>query len=421
VEEYETPFAVGRPELANRVVHAINGWVYCNNQGLSAKAGERCVRARARPPGARQLQPPAALLPRGSQGLQGQLGRACTARGASATPCSPSHRRPLHTRARRRVRWHVASLGSEHIHTAHWHGITLTTPQGRRVDQQLLQPASIATLDSVADNPGTWLLHCHVNEHLEGGMVGLFNISGGGAAEAQGAPAAGALGLERGTPVLEPPGIGQQPVLAHKFPSHPRPWPPAVTGAVREYFIAAVQEEWDYAPAGGDMCSGALANYTEAGAALMEAGPDRIGSKYLKARFVEFMDASFATRKVPGAPPGSPLRLPPGCALLHGWRPLSHDVSRALARLPRPPPQEHPAGWEHLGLAGPLLRAQVGDTLRVTLRNLVPGHNVTLHPHGVLYTKSSEGSPYMDGTSGADKADDGVKTGAQRAGAGACL
>jgi FtsP/CotA-like multicopper oxidase with cupredoxin domain len=54
----------------------------------------------------------------------------------------------------------------------------------------------------------------------------------------------------------------------------------------------------------------------------------------------------------------------------------------------------------------------VGDTLRVTLRNLVPGHNVTLHPHGVLYTKSSEGSPYIDGTSGAAKADDGVKTGA---------
>jgi hypothetical protein len=25
------------------------------------------------------------------------------------------------------------------------------------------------------------------------------------------------------------------------------------------------------------------------------------------------------------------------------------------------------------------------------LRNLLPGHNVTLHPHGVLYTKSSEG------------------------------
>jgi hypothetical protein len=76
-----------------------------------------------------------------------------------------------------------------------------------------------------------------------------------------------------------------------------------VPGAVREYFIAAVQEEWDYVPAGGDMCSGQLANLTEAGAALLEAGADRIGSKYLKARFVEFADASFKTRKAGAAGP----------------------------------------------------------------------------------------------------------------------
>ena len=34
-----------------------------------------------------------------------------------------------------------------------------------------------------------------------------------------------------------------------------------------------------------------------------------------------------------------------------------------------------------------------------------------MHPHGVFYTKSSEGAPYDDGTSGADKADDGVPPG----------
>ena len=34
-----------------------------------------------------------------------------------------------------------------------------------------------------------------------------------------------------------------------------------------------------------------------------------------------------------------------------------------------------------------------------------------MHPHGVLYNKSSEGSPYMDGTWGAEKADDRVPPG----------
>ena len=34
-----------------------------------------------------------------------------------------------------------------------------------------------------------------------------------------------------------------------------------------------------------------------------------------------------------------------------------------------------------------------------------------MHPHGVFYEKSSEGAPYADGTSGLDKADDGVPPG----------
>ena len=34
-----------------------------------------------------------------------------------------------------------------------------------------------------------------------------------------------------------------------------------------------------------------------------------------------------------------------------------------------------------------------------------------MHPHGVFYNKDSEGAPYEDGTSGADKADDGVPAG----------
>jgi hypothetical protein len=35
----------------------------------------------------------------------------------------------------------------------------------------------------------------------------------------------------------------------------------------------------------------------------------------------------------------------------------------------------------------------------------------SMHPHGVFYNKDSEGSPYRDGTSGKDKADDGVASG----------
>jgi FtsP/CotA-like multicopper oxidase with cupredoxin domain len=95
---------------------------------------------------------------------------------------------------------------------------------------------------------------------------------------------------------------------------------------------------------------------------------DRIGKVYRKVIFREYTDSSFTTKK------------------------------------------ERSPGWEHLGMLGPLLRGAVGDTIRVVLRNNGT-HPHSMHPHGVFYTKDSEGAPYADGTSGADKADDRVPPG----------
>ena len=42
-----------------------------------------------------------------------------------------------------------------------------------------------------------------------------------------------------------------------------------------------------------------------------------------------------------------------------------------------------PAGWEHLAFLGPLIRADVGDTIRIVFRNRV-GFPVNVHPDAVL-------------------------------------
>ena len=42
--------------------------------------------------------------------------------------------------------------------------------------------------------------------------------------------------------------------------------------------------------------------------------------------------------------------------------------------------------WEHLGILGPLFRAEVGDTIRVVLRNHAT-RPYSLHPYGVFYDK----------------------------------
>ena len=66
--------------------------------------------------------------------------------------------------------------------------------------------------------------------------------------------------------------------------------------------------------------------------------------------------------------------------------------------------------WEHLGFLGPLIRAEVGDSIRITFRNNGT-RPYSMHPHGVFYKKDSEGAPYDDGTKGGDKGDDGVPPG----------
>ena len=132
----------------------------------------------------------------------------------------------------------------------------------------------------------------------------------------------------------------------------------------RRYYVAAEEVVWDYAPTGTDLITGQP--FDAIAKPFMEAGPRTIGRKYLKALYREYTDSTFTTLK------------------------------------PRPPK------WEHLGFLGPLIRAEVGDTIRIVFRNKTT-HPVTMHPHGVFYNKDSEGAPYADKST--DKNDDGVPTG----------
>jgi manganese oxidase len=75
-----------------------------------------------------------------------------------------------------RVRWHLLGMGSEKdLHTPHWHGETVVFEK-RHADVVELLPGSMATVDMVADNPGTWLFHCHVSDHMEAGMMASYTI-----------------------------------------------------------------------------------------------------------------------------------------------------------------------------------------------------------------------------------------------------
>ncbi|MGQ0797947.1 MAG: multicopper oxidase domain-containing protein [Methanobacteriota archaeon] len=74
------------------------------------------------------------------------------------------------------TRWYLLGMGTEvDLHTPHWHGQTLVS-MGMRVDVLELLPGSMKVADMTPDNPGIWLYHCHVNDHIDAGMIALFEV-----------------------------------------------------------------------------------------------------------------------------------------------------------------------------------------------------------------------------------------------------
>jgi FtsP/CotA-like multicopper oxidase with cupredoxin domain len=72
------------------------------------------------------------------------------------------------------VRWHIIALGVE-FHVFHVHGHRWQSG-GRNIDSEILGPSTSLQVDYVEDNPGRWLYHCHVVEHMMGGMVGWYLV-----------------------------------------------------------------------------------------------------------------------------------------------------------------------------------------------------------------------------------------------------
>lgn len=132
-------------------------------------------------------------------------------------------------------------------------------------------------------------------------------------------------------------------------------------GTTRTYYIAADELDWDYVPSGLDMMMGMKPmGYAKA---YTTRGAKTIGKVYRKAMYREYTDATFAHLK------------------------------------PRPQSERY------LGIVGPVMHAEVGDTIKVVFRNHGT-HPYSVHPHGVLYQKDSEGSGYADGV--ADRAKGGA-------------
>uniref|UniRef100_A0A8B9GK98 Coagulation factor VIII n=1 Tax=Amazona collaria TaxID=241587 RepID=A0A8B9GK98_9PSIT len=96
------------------------------------------------------------------------------------------------------------------------------------------------------------------------------------------------------------------------------------------HYIAAEEMDWDYAP---------VKNMTSL---FLEAGPQRVGSRYKKVMYVEYEDATFKKRKV------------------------SDQLDK--------------------GILGPVIKGEVGDQFKIVFRNLA-SRPYNIYPHGLTSVK----------------------------------
>jgi len=77
----------------------------------------------------------------------------------------------------------VNETGWEHPMHLHGHSFRLLSRNGRPnmrgewLDTVLVSPQEIAEIAFVADNPGDWLFHCHILEHMAAGMSGIVRVA----------------------------------------------------------------------------------------------------------------------------------------------------------------------------------------------------------------------------------------------------
>ncbi|KAH0630885.1 hypothetical protein JD844_004213 [Phrynosoma platyrhinos] len=136
-------------------------------------------------------------------------------------------------------------------------------------------------------------------------------------------------------------------------------------GATRVYYLGIREVDWNYAPLGRNAATGQSVANDQKASLFLQSTKNRIGSVYRKSVYKQYSDATYTSEE------------------------------------PKP-------AW--LGFLGPIVQAEVGDTILIHLKNF-GRRPFTIHPHGVFYKKDSEGSLYPDVSSQDLKKDDAVPPG----------
>uniref|UniRef100_A0A8C9V1Y0 ferroxidase n=1 Tax=Scleropages formosus TaxID=113540 RepID=A0A8C9V1Y0_SCLFO len=213
------------------------------------------------------------------------------------------------------VSWHLLGMSSEpEIFSVHFNGQVLQNT-GHRLSSVGLISGTATSINVTAVHPGCWLLSSHATKHLEAGMHGFLNIQT-------------CVGI---TPPR------RRITIQEKRQS--QEW---------TYYIAAEEIIWDYAPNIPDYID------SEYQSKYLKQGRDRIGKKYKKAVFVEYVNETFTVKK--------------------------ENKQRKM----------------ETGILGPVIRAQIRDVVKVVFKNKA-SRPYSIYPHGLTIDKDAEGTYYPEG------------------------
>ncbi|KAJ1102434.1 hypothetical protein NDU88_007484 [Pleurodeles waltl] len=236
------------------------------------------------------------------------------------------------------VHWHVISMGTTpEVHSIFLDGHTFLVRNHRHTSLEL-SPATFLTAVMMPGPVGSYLMSCQIPSHQQDGMVA--NVQVFDCPKEPDKQMKMSTGDEEEEIDLDDEEedynfddyfntfqLDEAPGLDLQIRSHAKLRPVTWTR-----FIAVVEVDWEYSPT---TPAGMDSHYQSQ---FLESGPQRIGSRYKKAIFVEYMDERFRQSKV-SETPGT-------------------------------------------GLLGPVLRAEVGDQFKIVFRNLA-SRPYNIYPHGL--------------------------------------
>ena len=153
------------------------------------------------------------------------------------------------------------------------------------------------------------------------------------------------------------------------------------TNHTQEYWIKAEEIWWNYAPSYPieEMMG---KEFNEDQLVFVEDTPEHIGRIYRKAVYRSYT--------------------PEFKEIIDGSNQIISPQTGEMRIVRQPGSRE-----EHLGLLGPIIRAEVGDRVIIHFKNETR-FPISLHSNGLFYTKANEGIPYQDGTLKIEKVDDAI-------------